>query len=249
MSGSKTRVGFSGGSDPPDTEETRAARTVFGHEAHLRPPAEVKPARFPVAPSPVPADPPAWSRTGRPLPIPRDIEFADENPRRHQRPPRERQGESRLARFLGRWTKSGRFLPKSRMNADAHEHLGIPRDTAGRNILLVLLVALLTFVLTFAVVKLRQHRATYPAAPTEPTPAAVPPPRTLLPSSPVSPPTPPAPPSLSPVPAAPATPIPAAAKGLGVRAPAARTQGPARTERALARPPDRLKSELLPLRQ
>jgi hypothetical protein len=247
MSGSKTRFGYSGGSDPPDPEETRAARTVFGHDAHLRVPADgdgdVPAPRFPVAPTPVPPVqspvPPAWTPA-----LPRDIEFADENPRRDRQ--RQRQGKSRLARFLGRWTKSGRFLSGSRMDADAALDVGIPRDTTGRNVLLVLLVALLTFAVTFAVVKLRQRPAAAPV-PTQPAAAAVP-----LPAPPPAPPAAPAPvlqKAAAPTPPGP-TPVPdmpPAAKGLGSPAPAARPQRPARPAGQSARPPEHLKHDLLPL--
>ena len=51
--------------------------------------------------------------------------------------------KSRLARFLGRWTRGGHFQSRSRMSDsaildDASDHnLDVPRDTAGRNVLLV----------------------------------------------------------------------------------------------------------------
>jgi hypothetical protein len=248
MSGSKTRFGYSGGSDPPDPEEIRAARTVFGRDVHLRAdghgevPAPCPPvAATPVPPAPSPA-PPAWTA------LPRDIEFADENPHRH----RQRHGKSRLARFLGRWTKSGRFLSKSQLNADAADDVEIPRDTTGRNVLVVLLVALLAFAVTFAVVKLRQRPAAAPAAPTPPAAAATPTPATP-PAPPAAAPVPPsatAPPPLaptSPPTPVPDKPVPAAARGLGSPAPAARPRRPARLTGPSARPPEHLKNDLLPL--
>jgi hypothetical protein len=73
--------------------------------------------------------------------------------------------KSRLARFLGRWTRGGRFQSRSRMN-DAtrlddpvEDDLELPRDTTGRNVLLVLVIAGLTFLITFAIVRIRQRHA------------------------------------------------------------------------------------------
>jgi len=112
MPGSKTRFGFSGGSDPPDAEESRAARTVFGHDIHLQLPPGFQPP--PDVPRPSAPGPARWTPAA---PVPEPVpEQEATNPipvRRSSRPRR-----SRLARFLGRWTRSGRFESKSRMGLD-----------------------------------------------------------------------------------------------------------------------------------
>jgi hypothetical protein len=250
MSGSKTRFGFSGGSDPPDPEETRAATTVLGHDIHLQLPEGVPPPRFPVAATPVPpptdppmplTPPPAWAPPVRPTePV---MDMQDTNPRRQSRRPQ----ESRFARVLGRWTKSGRFLSRSRMEMEANQHANIPRDTTGRNVLIVLLVAFFTFIVTLSVVKLRQRFAMHPIPPTNPASAPRDPPR--RPAAPAAAPTASV---LDVQPAALASPpstapLPAAAKGLGSPAPITGGRKAARSDRPVARPPAHLKGELLPL--
>ena len=78
---------------------------------------------------------------------------------------RDRPQKSRLARFLGRWTSSGRFESRSslhnscRMDDGNDDDLEVPRDTTGRNVLLVLVVAILTFLVTLAIMRLRQRHA------------------------------------------------------------------------------------------
>jgi hypothetical protein len=173
-------------------------------------------------------------------------------PTRAPAPPR----QSRLARFLGRWTRSGRFESRSRMDLDADEDLELPRDTTGRNVLLVLLVALLTFGLTFAIGKLRQRFAAPDGLIQTVAPPQVPPvPVPAAPAMPAAAPLAPAPtaPSQPPAqagtpPAAPPAPAtPAAAKGLGPLAPAPSPHKPERAGRIVAEPPAHLKGELLPL--
>jgi hypothetical protein len=100
-------------------------------------------------------------------------EITAELPSRRPRP----QGKSRLARFLGRWTESGRFVSESRgPGKGAYDNLEIPRDPLARNVVLVLVVALVTFLLTLLGVKARQHFAGRPSPPSAPTaaPTAVP---------------------------------------------------------------------------
>jgi hypothetical protein len=215
MSGSKTRYGFAGGSDPPDAEESRSARTVLGHDVHLQMPGSMPPPEFPRAPTPIPPAPPPRS----PVPATRLLDtedaFEDTNPRRLPKPPR----QSRLARFLGRWTDSGRFESRSRIGFDSGERIGLPRDTTARNVLLVLLVAVLTFSVTFVIVRLHQRTAGPPAA--SQTPAAPPAPAHYVPGSPSSPtsaatPSPAGSPQAQSVPASKgAAPLPPAARGLG----------------------------------
>jgi hypothetical protein len=172
------------------------------------------------------------------------------NPIPTRAPARPRQ--SRLARFLGRWTRSGRFESRSRLDLDADEDLELPRDTTGRNVFLVLLVALFTFGLTFAIVRLRQRFAA--PAPEGPAQTIAQPqaPPVAAPAPPVAPlpPVPPAQPpaKAGPPPAAPPTPAtPAAAKGLGAIAPTPSPRKPEREGRIVAKPPAHLKGELLPL--
>ncbi|MBN2573343.1 MAG: hypothetical protein JXP73_02145 [Deltaproteobacteria bacterium] len=231
MAGTKTRFGFSGASDPPDTKESRSARTVFGRDIHLQVPSE-----FSAPPSPTPV-PPAlpYSTPAAPVPAPLpEQESTNPIPVRRQRPLR----KSRLARFFGRWTRSGRFEASSRMGFDGTEDLELPRDTTGRNVLVVLMVALLAFLVTFAVVKLRQRFLGPPPASTAPMPPARQPSAVTAAASPE----PATPPAASP--AAASVPVPAAAKGLGAVAPGAHTGR--RGRQPLAKPPAHLRNELLP---
>jgi hypothetical protein len=165
-------------------------------------------------------------------------------PPRAPAPPR----QSRLARFLGRWTRSGRFESRSRMDLDADEDLELPRDTTGRNVLLVLLVALFTFGLTFAIVKVRQRfAAPAPEGPAQTVapPVAAPATPAIVPVAP-----PPVPPAQPPAQAAPtpAAPLAPAAKGLGTIAPAPSPRKPEHEGRIVAKPPAHLKGELLPFK-
>jgi hypothetical protein len=190
MAGAKTRFGFSGnGSEPPDSDEARAARTVIGREIHLPEPPDLRPAGWPSPPeappaaravaAPVPRATAAATSAG--VPVSQPEEDTEELPSR--RP--SRLGKSRLARFLGRWTESGKFVSEDHAS-DAEDDVEIPRDSLGRNILLVLAVAVVAFSLTFLLVKLRQHfaRASTPTAapvqapaPSTPAPSPPPPPR------------------------------------------------------------------------
>jgi len=94
-----------------------------------------------------------------------DEEATAELPSRSPKP----QGQSRLARFIGRWTESGRFVSESRgPGRGADDKLEIPRDPLARNVVLVLAVALLTFLLTLFGVKARQHFTSKPTSPSAP---------------------------------------------------------------------------------
>jgi hypothetical protein len=147
-------------------------------------------------------------------------------------------------------------VSRSRLGSDDDEDVQLPRDTTGRNVLLVLLVAVLTFLLTFAIVKLRQHVAS-PGPEVKPAAAAVlaPTAQALHPAAAVA-----VPPAVTtPLPLSaqapataqppPAAPLPAAAKGLGVLAPRTgpRPRKPARSTAYDADPPAHLKGELLPI--
>jgi hypothetical protein len=251
MAGSKTRFGFVGdGSEPPDSEESRAARTVYGHDIHLQLPPGFVPPRPPGSPTPLPPAPPGWTRQ-QPTPVqPPEQEMAEVMPARSPYRPH----TSRLARFFGRWTGSGRFVPRSRMGDDDDENLELPRDTTGRNVLLVLVVAILTFSLTFAIVRLRQQSAaTTPGAKAQLSAIPQPPPATPPPTPAAAPPAPLPPPPAAQIPVKPSFPAPpapsAASKGLGPPPPEPSAQHPkaARTSAHSAEPPTHLKGELLPL--
>jgi hypothetical protein len=180
MSGAKTRFGFAGsGGEPPDEDEPRSARTVMGHDIHLRdspssqpavappgtplprapllPPAGLHPAAVPVPHPRAPAHP------GRVMAAVSD-ERTDQIRQRHPA----RAPQSRLARFLGRWTTGGHFRSSSHLDGTARLDQGgdsvyrVPRDTTGRNVVLVVVVAALTFFITFAIVRTR-HRPATPA--------------------------------------------------------------------------------------
>ncbi|HEX7501227.1 MAG TPA: hypothetical protein VF524_13130 [Polyangia bacterium] len=168
MAGSKTRFGFLGnGDEPPDSGEPGAARTIIGHDIHLpklpsgfaQPGPLVSPTPIPPARIPYPPMPPAAVRA------PMHEVITESIPVRRQYKPQ----KSRLARFLGRWTRSGHFQSGSRMGDSAilddtsDRDLDVPRDTAGRNVLLVLAIAALTFLMTFAIVKMRQRHAMAPS--------------------------------------------------------------------------------------
>jgi len=167
MSGAKTRFGFAGdGSEPPDSDEARGARTMIGHDIHLPVPQGLG----------QPASPPLAQPLARPFVAPRRLPtpqvlppmsqaavpgFVDEEktadlPSRRARPHR-----SRLARFLGRWTDSGRFVSESELSRDRgrDDYSRVPRDPLARNVLLVLVVAVVTFFLTLLLVRVRQHVA------------------------------------------------------------------------------------------
>jgi hypothetical protein len=125
------------------------------------------------------------------------------------------------------------------MRGDLDDNFDLPRDTTGRNVLVVLLVAALAFGVTFAIARLRQGTAAPTAPPAvlvpPPAPAAIAPPPAVRP--------PPAPEAKAA--AAVAKPAMQSPKGLGGAAPAA-----AKTARPGAypsSPPAHLKGELLPL--
>jgi len=256
MAGSKTRFGFFGdgnGEEPPDSGERGAARTIIGRDLHLQQPPDGFPAPvspssptpFPAAPfrvTPIQRAPTPSARVYAPMPE----EITESVPAGRRQTPR----QSRFARFLGRWTNSGRFVSRSQfgnsgqMDGFDDEDLEVPRDSTGRNVLLVLAIALVTFLITFAIVKVRQHYtsqepAPQPAAnaqvveprtaqttpPPAPVPVAAPPPRPTAQGLPATVPSPPAP-------APKASPLPRRA---------------ARTNKFAAEPPPHLQNELLPL--
>lgn len=273
MAGSKTRFGFRGnGDEPPDSRDHGVARTMIGHDIHLPelPPGFEAPRPLgsptPIPPARVPATPLLHSAVSAPMP-----EVITESvPVR----PAYRPQQSRLARFLGRWTTGGHFQSRSRMGDSTRldeaddDDLELPRDTTGRNALLVLVIAALTFLFTFAIVRIRQRHAGAPPVPGmqgAENPAAPQPlpekPAPIAPA-PVQPTTPPEKPlplgtpatamptsdhalALPPSPARPAT-VPTRTVGLAPK----NTPHPSKTARAdtsAVELPEHLKGELLPL--
>jgi len=162
MAGSKTRFGFIGnGEEPPHEDESRSARTIIGRDIHMQLPTGIAPPKVLGSPTPLPPAPLVRPPLPRmPAMAPMAEEVTKPIPARRSRP-----RGSRLARFLGRWTESGRFESSSRMNDSSHarelddEDFRVPRDSTGRNFLLVLIAAVLAFAITFALVKLRQRYA------------------------------------------------------------------------------------------
>jgi hypothetical protein len=246
MAGSKTRFGFLGsGDEPPDSGESGAARTIIGHDIHLQKlPSGFEPSRplgspTPIPPARVPYTPVRPAAVGAPIPG----TITEAVPVRQRYRPQ----QSRLARFLGRCTTGGHFHSRSSRGQatlldDSDERdLEVPRDTTGRNVALVLGIAVLTFLVTFALVRIRQRYAiAQPAAGAQvvESPTTAPP----LPTQPAQ-------------ARAPAAPPPAPAEkpallGTPAELPTPkdrpRPHKPARTSVPTGQPPDHLKGELLP---
>jgi hypothetical protein len=243
MAGTKTRFGYfgSGGDEPPGTGESGAARTIIGRDIHLPPTAPEIPA---AATAPAPSLPlrdavsrPAVGAVAAPMTEAITAAIPD------RWPPRPR--PSRLARLLGRWTTGGNF--RSHEAADASpltdDDLKLPRETAARNVLLVLAIAALTFLITFAI--MRWH-APHTAAPLPEAPARMAA-RPLLPTVATSPAAPP--PASVPLPPTAPTPEPKAPAPLAPTVRALRPHKSLRAPSAAAAtmPPAHLQDELLPL--
>ena len=178
MSGSKTKPGFFSGGEPPaskpDEEPSpRAARTVIGHEIHLR---------TPLVPSPAAeAPPPPRPTTSGGVPEPITDETTEELPPRPSHT-----GKSKfpaLARLFGRWTTGGGFLSRSRMSVDDDDLPRVPRDAWASRVAIFAMAALLSFLMALAVLKVHQcsepgspppgkTRASMSPAPPVPTPVA-----------------------------------------------------------------------------
>jgi hypothetical protein len=153
MAGSKTRFGFSGADEPLPLEglasgAPRAAVTLTGHETHCASQAtSPKPAKIQVQDvARVSA-----SRSGVPETVVREEvteRLADRGPHT---------GKSKfpaIARLLGRWTKSGVFLSRSRI-LDADDTMPkLPREVWPSRIAIFLGAALLSFLIALAVMKL-----------------------------------------------------------------------------------------------
>ncbi len=271
MAGSKTRFGFLGnGDEPPSSGEPGAARTIIGHDIHLPklPSGFEQPSRH-IPPPPLPPSRISYPRLPQAaVRAPMNEVITESVPvRRHYKPQK-----SRLARFLGHWTRGGHFQSRSRMgdgsilDDPSDDDLDVPRDIAGRNVLLVLAIAALTFLITFAIVKARQHYAVAPSvpeaqvaeppaasqlpkavAPTPVVPAQAPPPAPIPPEKPqlLGAPTAAVPPAGQPGPQPHATPHSAAKPATGpVRNP---RKAAARPDSPTFELPEHLKGELLPL--
>jgi hypothetical protein len=253
MAGTKTRFGYlgSGGDEPPETGDSGAARTIIGRDLHLpQAPSELAPASTPLPPSPSQpvhgaVAPLARARIAAPM----TEAVTSAIPER----PMHRPQPSRFARFLGRWTTSGHFRASQTAVASelTDEDLKLPRETAARNLLLVLAIATLTFLITFAVMKWREPRSATPL-PEPPAHGAAPP---LLPATLPSAATsasaaaPPSPTTSAPLPPA----APSAAQNMPAPlAPTVRALRPHKSPgrpraSAVSMPPAHLQDELLPL--
>ena len=218
MSGSNTRPGFFGGDEPPPLNpegdpSPRAARTIIGHEIHLR----KRPDPLPTAGVP--------SSPQEPIGVPETVtdEITEEIPRRPSH-----SGKSKfpaLARLFGRWTTGGGFLSRSRMSRVDDDLLNVPRDPWVSRVAMFAVAALLSFLVALAVLKV--HRcSTSVSPPSAATQASV----SAIPASAAS----AAPPVL---PAPPAQPLAAASQPSAATAPAARAaQPPAVRPRTTHRP-------------
>jgi hypothetical protein len=229
---------------------------MIGHDIHLQKlPSGFEQARPLGAPTPIPlARVPCAPERPAAVVAPMVEAITDSIPIRRYRPQ-----QSRLARFLGRWSTDGHFHPRSSAGQRTllddvdDEALEVPRDRTGRNILLVLVIAVFTFLVTVAMVKIRQRYVTaLPASSaqvvenqTQAPPLPVPPTLTALPAP------------IAPHPAPPAIPAPPepAEKPVLLGTPAAtpaptnspRPHKPARTAVPPGQLPEHLKGELLPL--
>ena len=148
MPGSKTRFGFSGAGEPlplsggaPDAP--RAARTVFGHEAHL--PGRASTPRFGV---------PAATRAAEPRSgVPETVSHGDSTEKVTGH--RTHSGKSKfpaIARMLGRWTTGGGFLARSRPHS-GQALPGVSRGVWLSRIAILVGAALLSFLIALAVMK------------------------------------------------------------------------------------------------
>jgi hypothetical protein len=227
MSGSKTRLGFSGGSEPPPSDpkgeiSPRAARTMIGHEIHLRAPPDLRPAAgVPETPrqealADEPGTPRQEALAGTPatplgearasVPETAIDEITEELPLRPSHT-----GKTKfpaLARLFGRWTTGGSFLSRSRMSGIDGDLLNVPREAWVSRVAIFAVAGLLSFLVALAALKV--HQCNTPAPPPSVTgQASVTPAPPLPPAAGATPavlPEPPAPPG----PAAAAVPPPAA---------------------------------------
>lgn len=169
MSGSKTRPGFSGGDEPPPSDpeadvSPRAARTMIGHEIHLRAPSDPGPAAG-VPPTPseevlarVPPTPREEARASVPEAV--TDETTEELPLRPTHT-----GKTRfpaLARLFGRWTTGGGFLSRSRMSGTDDEPLNVPREAWASRVAIFAAAGLVSFLVALAVLKVHQCSTSAP---------------------------------------------------------------------------------------
>ena len=156
MAGSNTRPGFCGGDEPPplnpeEDSSPRAARTVLGHEIHLR-----------ARPKPLPTAV-ALSVPQSPVGVPESVtdEKTEEVPRRPSH-----SGKSKLpalARLFGRWTTGGGFLSRSGMFRADDDSLNVPRDPWVSRVAMFVVAAILSFLVALAVLKV--HRCSASVSP------------------------------------------------------------------------------------
>jgi len=197
MPGNKTRFGFAGATEPPrESENAQTARTLLGHDVHLP--------RFPAGASHVPASvppaapvhAPALGGTTAPV-FSTPIEGSDKAPHgegplkeptkrmpvpitagmgRVETPP-PHSGKSNfptIARIFGRWTTGGGFKRQSQLGSVDQDTLAPPKDTMARNVALLVIVAVLSFLSVMLVLRLPGCQDDYSRA-VVPTPLPPPP--------------------------------------------------------------------------
>jgi hypothetical protein len=191
MSGSKTNPGFFGSSEPPasksDEEASpRAARTVIGHESHLRA------QRAPGPAGKLPPSPLAETSEGVPQAI--TDETTDQLPARPSHTGKS--GFPALARLFGRWTTGGGFLSRSRMSGDDDDLPNVPRDAWAARVAIFVAAAIFSFLVALAVLKLHQcsEAGSRPSAATQVSTSPTPPPTLVSGAAQAMPPPPSAPP-------------------------------------------------------
>jgi hypothetical protein len=169
MSGSKTRPGFSGGDEPPPSDpeadaSPRPARTMIGHEIHLRAPSDPGPAAGvpPIPREEVLARVPPTPREEARASVPEAVtdETTEELPLRPSHT-----GKTRfpaLARLFGRWTTGGGFLSRSRMSGTDDEPLNVPREAWASRVAIFAVAGLVSFLVALAVLKVHHCRTSAP---------------------------------------------------------------------------------------
>ena len=199
MSGSKTRLGFFGGDEPPPSDpegvsSQHAARTVIGHDIHLRPP----PARPPLSGTPP---------TSREEPLPAVPETVTDETTEELPPRPSHTGKTKFpafARLFGRWTTGGGFLERSRTSGDNADLPHVPREAWVSRLAIFVVAGFASFLLALAVLKLHQ------CSTSSSRPAAVG--QASVPSTPSAPPAASAVPAVLPAPSAPPAPLAAASQ-------------------------------------
>ena len=188
MSGNKTRFGFAGATDPTvERENVQAARTMLGHDIHLPQFPEGRALTPDSLPPPVSGPSTSLGMPSQPVvPVPPGINepiLTDEPPKeqtkrlpvaiteemdqveRSTRP--QHSGKSNfptIAKVFGRWTTGGGFKRQSQLDAQDDDILVPPKDPLIRNVALLLVVAVLSFLLVMFVLRLPACQDDYSSA-------------------------------------------------------------------------------------